>query len=583
MEEILKLANFPYPDRVRENFYVLNGIWKFEFDPKNIGLKNKWFKKANFSKTINVPYPVESEASGIGEKVPTPVFWYAKEFTLDENFSKNKILLNFGAVDYKARVYLNGNYLGEHIGGYTPFSFEIEKFLKEKNLLVLRCEDKRSLTQIRGKQTFLKKSFLIFYTSVSGIWQPVWLEFAGKIYLKNFKLSYDFEKKKIIFNLLLAGENGRAKIEMKIKSLLEEYFKEFEFEKKFEKENILIEFELKDFLLWEPENPSLYFLEFKINSEDSQDCVKSYFGIRKIEIKERKIYLNGKELYQRLILNQGYFKDGIYTPIDEEEYRKDVELIKEVGFNGIRMHQKIENKKFLFWCDYLGLLVWAEMPSAYLFSKKMRKEYELQLEEFIERDYNHPSIIVWVPFNESWGVSIFPFPVILLKSAKNFVKYIFKKIKEKDQSRLVIDNSGYDHTSLTDIVDIHHYLENTKRCEKFYEDLKNPKKMKFSIIRLLKSYNPGKSPQNTFTWGESYKNQPIIISEYGGFGFYKCPEKTILENFQEYTYLIKKQKHIQGYCYTQFTDVEQEKNGLFEIDRRPKEKISEIRKINLDI
>lgn len=582
-EEILKLSKYPRPDLVRENFIDLTGIWKIEFDPKNIGIKKRWFEKNFFTKEIKVPYPVESPASGINLKNPPFIFWYAKEFSLDEKFPKDKILLNFAAVDYKATVYLNGNYLGEHIGGYTPFSFEIEKFLKENNLLILRCEDRKSPSQIRGKQTFLKKPFLVFYTAVSGIWQPVWIESAGKIYLKNYKLNPDFERKKIIFEITLSGEVGETYGEVEITSPEnKKYFKEFKIFKKGEREKVFVEFELPEFILWSIEYPALYSVKFRIKSENSEDSVKSYFGLRKIEVKEGKIYLNGKELYQKLILCQGYFKEGIYTPVNEEEYRKDVELIKSAGFNGLRMHQKIESKKFLFWCDYLGCILWAEMPSAYLFSKKMRKDYEMQLEEFIERDYNHPSIIVWVAFNESWGVGLFPFPVILLKSAKNFVKYICKKIKEMDKTRILIDNSGYDHTNLTDILDVHHYLKDIKKCEKFYETLKKPEKMKFSIIRLIKSFNPGISPQNPLTFNEEYRGQPIIISEYGGFGFYKAPDKTILENFKEYTQLIKKQSHIQGYCYTQFTDVEQEKNGLFEIDRNPKAEVEKIREINLE-
>lgn len=571
---------YPRCDMVREDYISLCGEWFFEYDDKDKGIKEKWMLEPNFSKKIKVPFCRESSASGIGNNSYPNVLWYAKDFEFSKDIKDKKMLLHLGAVDYYTKVWLNGNYLGEHTGGYAPFYFEVEKYIKQKNLLVIRVEDSRSLEQPRGKQNIFNRPFFVFYPSVSGIWQEVWLETAGDIYLERYELLSDIEKKHLIFTLFLKGENKEGNLQVDIFTPdKEKIIEKIKFKKTKDKEEVKIRVALNRVYPWSPDNPHLYKLVIRVETDTSTDEVESYFGIRKIEIKGNKIYLNNQLLYQKLLLCQGYFPNGIYTPLSDDAFKRDVELVKDMGFNGVRLHQKIENKKFLFWCDYLGVLVWEEMPSGYIWSKKTKDAIEPQWEEIIKRDFNHPSIIVLVPFNESWGVGLFFLPTIFFASSREFVKKIYFSTKKKCPHRLVIDNSGYDHIK-TDIVDIHHYLEDIKKCMELYNNLKTPEKLKFRFFDLLKSINPAKTNHPVFTSGAKYEGQPIIISEYGGFGFYKTKGgETLFEKFKKYTELIRSQEHISGFCYTQFYDTYQEKNGLLNFDRTPKVDIKKIKEV----
>lgn len=582
---LIRLSQYPRPDRARENFILLDGEWDFEFDERNRGMDDEWFRHAPFTKKIRVPFCVESEASGIGAQNPPEVMWYAREFLMGEGIS-GRWLLHFGAADYKAHVWLNGRFLGWHVGGYAPFYFDVTDVSDDKNLLVARVEDSRSPKQPRGKQTVLRRPAAVFYPGVSGIWQSVWLEPAGKIYLEKYSVTTNIQEKTAAFLCYLKGDSGSGTLNCVITSPEGEDIPLAVDFKKIRECVLPLSFSFKDLKLWSPEAPHLYFVKFTVRTvESSVDEVKSYFGFRNIEARGNKIFLNDKPLYQKLLLVQGYFPEGHYTPINQERYKKDVELVKELGFNGLRMHEKIEHKKFLFWCDLLGCLVWEEMPSAYMYSRDSKEALRKQWDEIIERDMNHPSIIVWAPMNESWGVGVFPVPLIVLNSAREFVKEMYRRTKHKDPSRLVVDNSGYDHTDETDIVDVHHYLEDVKKCKSFYEKLRHTDKIKFSWFQLPKSANPAGAPMQTFTRGGYYRGQPILISEYGGFGFYKiahfqAKSGNLLELFRTYTHLIQKQDFICGYCYTQLYDTFQEKNGLCDFSRAPKVNPEEIKNVN---
>jgi len=576
------LADYPRPDLARKGFHSLDSEWGFEPDPKDAGISLGWHSKALFSKKINVPYCVESEASGIGDPNPPRVVWYARTFSPDLPRTPGRTLLHFGAVDYRATVWLNGKHLGDHCGGYTPFSFEVDDALEDDNRLVVRVEDTRDASLPRGKQTLLKKAFLIFYPTVTGIWQPVWLERVGEIYLESFQVMPGMDAGRLGLNCRLAGGKGRAKVKaVSTAPDSKEARVEVEIDKGEGTATALLTIDVGDICRWSPEEPNLYGLRITIECGSSRDEVESFFGVRKVEAREGKIWLNEELLYQRLILDQGYFPGGHYTPLEPDDFRRDVELIKELGFNGLRMHQKVEDPRFLFWCDYLGCLVWEEMPSAYRFTAMMREALEREWAEIIKRDINHPSIITWVPFNESWGVGLFLLPFDLRRSTREYVKQVFRSTKELDSTRLVVDNSGYDHTSITDIVDIHHYLQGAERCENLYKELANLYEFRHSLLRVLKGTMIGRSNQNPFAPGEEYRGQPVIISEYGGFGFYGAGKgASLIDNFRDYTELIRAQDHICGYCYTQFCDTYQEKNGLLDSNRRPKVPLEQIRQVN---
>lgn len=524
---------------------------------------------------------MESEASEIGCENPVAVFWYALTFAPEIHFEEGKVLLCFGAVDYRADVWHNGKYLGFHEGGYTPFRFEIRNLRRDENLIVVRVEDFRDPRLPRGKQTLLNRPFLVFYPTVSGIWQPVWLERAGAAYLKNLKVFPELAAQRVRLRALLAGEEGEHPVTIRVESPGGETIEEkIRASKGMADAVIEAEIALPSPEPWSPETPNLYGLEINIGCKNGDDCVRSYFGFREIKAEGSDVLLNGQPLYQKLVLCQGYFEKGHYTPIDPLQYRRDVELARELGFNGIRMHQKIEDPRFLFWCDFLGCLVWEEMPSAYLFSRKMRRSLDAQWLEVIDRDFNHPSIIVRVPLNESWGVGTLMVPVNLSRRTRRYVTRLCRMTKEADPMRLVVDNSGYEHTSCTDILDVHHYLSSIEKCERLYAELENLSSFKYSFKRLIKAANPAVSNQNMLLPGEKYMGQPIIISEYGGFGYYKAGSGSALEDFEEYTMLIKSKPHVKGYCYTQFYDTYQEKNGILEMSRRPKFPVERIRSIN---
>jgi beta-galactosidase/beta-glucuronidase len=567
------LSRFPRPDRARRGFRLLDGDWALEYDGDDNGIILGWFQRPDFSRRVRVPFCLESEASGIADPNPPRVVWYAREFELDEGVKGEKKILHFGAVDYRATVWLNGERLGEHAGGYTPFSFEVGDKLGKQNLLVVRVQDARNPSQPRGKQTLLKSAFFIFYPGVTGIWQPVWLEGAGRVYLEDYRVIPDIRNAKVTLACGLAGDSEPVTVAAEIVSPSgRKLRREVSFANTSPGSQVSLEFDPDDVELWSPEDPRLYGLRIEINCAESRDEVEGYFGLRTIEASEGKVLLNGRPLYQKLLLCQGYYPDG---------YREDVELVKAMGFNGVRVHQKIEDPRLLYWCDVLGCLVWEEMPSAYRFTPEARNALESQWGEAMERDLNHPCIIAWVPFNESWGVGVFPIPVNLRRRTREYVKRVFSMTKEKDQERLVIDNSGYDHTSLTDVVDIHQYLEDVAKCRELYEELKGLDNVKFSLLRVIRGAMAGKFTQNPFTRGETYRGQPVLVSEYGGFGFYKTSEdKSLFDNFREYTELIQEQEHICGYCYTQFYDTYQEKNGLLDFERKAKVEVERVKAVN---
>jgi len=572
----------PRPDFEREAIQILNGQWSFSLDPADRGLAERWWDKRSLGGTILVPFPVESELSGVGDQNPPPVMWYARGFDLDESLSlegpaPHRLLLHFGAVDYQATVWLNGVKLGEHVGGYTPFSFDVTDVVKPSgNHLAVRVFDSKDPMQVRGKQTTTGKSYSIFYTTVSGIWQSVWLERVGDPYLKSYRFRPASDLSGGTFSLVIEGETNGLSADIRIVSPAGKVE--------------LARWEGRDAVWrtesprpWSPDDPALYEVEIRLvdGAGRALDSVRSYVGIRTIETRGGKVFLNGEEFYQQLLLDQGYFPGGIYTPADDEIMRSDVEMFKRMGFNGIRKHQKIEDPRFLYWCDKLGLVVWAEMPSLGIISLGTppgwaRERFREEWMAVIERDYNHPSIIVWTVFNESWGIQNIDWS----RTNRGWAQEMVKATREADPTRLVVDNSGGRHFD-TDLWDFHHYLSTVERSQWLYEryDLQ-PGDRRGDLWTLMAALT-GHPVLPTFARGVRYQGQPIILSEYGGFGFYRTAgEKSLLELYRDYTLAVAEHDYIQGYCYTQPYDVEQEQNGLMTFDRIPKVEPEKIRELN---
>lgn len=598
-------GHFPRPDYIRIPSFSLNGTWMLSPDKKNKGRYLQWFNKTNVKKILHqqyygedfsaypveVPFPLEADIntpfhihSGISPEqiVLHKRHWYFCSFSI-ANLKSG--LLHFGASDYRTWVWLNGTLLGSHEGGYTPFSFHVSEF-EEENYLAVLVEDSISPSQIRGKQSFLKKPFMVWYGNITGIWQDVWIEKIGGTYIRSVhcerqsqsvRFTVDVESKENvqsdvrvelqIFASQSHGKKGGLKTPIKV-------YRDIVMFNVFKKGEMVFDIPESIFDSWSISYPVVHPVQIILRKGTKEiDCIYSYFGRRNIEINNGTILLNKKKLYQRLLLNQGYYPEGLYRPVDSSLYKTDIENMKSMGFNGCRLHQKIEDPKFLYWADLLGFLVWSEMPSYYLPSRRNMKRLYAQLKEGMRRDCMHPSIITIVLYNESWGL----YSMFISKSIRDDVIGIFKKIKAEYPGYLVIDNSGFHHVA-TDITDIHHYIKEFDDIEEFYRRLVSGIREAPLWANFFSMLMGKENVQTPYLQGYGNAEAPLVISEMGGFGFdmYESQAKTLEESFSKHCSLLAKFPQIQGFCYTQYTDTFQEKNGLFTFDRKPKARVLQI-------
>ena len=575
------LTGYPRPQMERSFWLNLNGTWEFAFDDKNIGESEKWYENFTIDKKeIQVPYTYETKMSGIGIEEFHPVVWYRREVEL--NGVQGKTILNFEGVDYEAKVWVNGVFAGSHRGAYSRFSMDITDLIsKGKNVVTLRAEDSQSCIQPRGKQRWKDENFLCWYVQTTGIWKSVWIENVAETYVKSLKITPDIDRSTVRFEIRL---NRKPLDRVRIKT-------DVSFDgDKVTSSTIDVNTECSEFEIslangdrpwevryWSPNDPALYDVNLQVISEDGCDEVKSYFGMRKVSIENGEVLLNNRPIYQRLILDQGYWEDSHLTPPSEEAIIKDVDLIMAAGFNGLRKHQKVEDERFLYWCDKKGLLVWCEMPSAYSTGDDVVETFTNEWMQIVRQNYNHPSIITWTAFNESWGVE----HIYTNVNEQKFTEGIYHLTKAFDPMRPVIVNDGWEHT-VSDILTLHDYEEKGEEFSKRYSGAKE------KIVNNELCFN---KDRYAFAKGYSYKGQPIIISEYGGIAFTSesgwgygnqvKSEKEYLERYESITQAIKDLDYNVGFCYTQITDVQQEINGLYTMKREPKVDIDRIREINL--
>lgn len=553
---------FANPQFKRDVYKLLNGEWDFYFDSLD-----------SEKLTINVPFVYQSKLSGINTDEIHDVIYYRKEVEITEDFDDN-IILHFDAVDYETFVYIDDQYVGSHVGGYTPFSFDITPYIHKNTftILVKVIDPSYDKSIARGKQTWDDKPHDIWYTRSSGIWQNVWLENVGDRYIKDIKYDPDFERRKVDITIEVSDSCLNKILKMKIQN---KYFKYA-----IDDTTVHIEYNVNKF--WSVDEPNLYDVVFSVeeNLESGMDydCVYSYFGVRDIRANENKIYLNNKAIYQKLLLNQGYYQDGLLTAPSDEAYIEDIKMMKAMGFNGCRIHQKVEDPRFLYWCDVLGFLVWEECPAYYEFSKKANDDLSKMWEEIIDRDYNHPSIITWTLYNESWGLD----GVATDKMIQDEVIKVFDKVKEMDSSRLVIANDGWEVVK-GDFIGFHNYCHGQKdQIEKYREYCHNLKD-----LDALLSHQPGHHV--ILASCNPYHKMPIILSEFGGIAYKTndgwgytsvTNENDFLDDYKRIMEAIKASGIICGYCYTQFTDVEIEQNGLLTYDHKPKVNMEKIKELN---
>ena len=568
-----KIKDYPRPQLVRNEWLNLNGKWKFIIDDENIGEEKQYFNNFPGSKEILVPYTYETKMSRINDETVHENIWYSNNIKLILNKDK-KTILHFEGSDFITKLWINGKFVGKNVGGYHRFSFDISKYIiNGENNITIKVEDSLSKSQARGKQRYKNESFKCWYIQTTGIWKTIWIETVPKNYIVSVKNTPNFDEKNINIELdtnisLKEIENYEVETEIKYgneiinveKNKIEDNIFKY-------KINICNENNNHKIKEWSPEHPYLYDITYRLYKNNVLiDEVSSYFGVRKISIENSKILLNNKELYLKMILDQGYWADSHLTPPSEEAIIKDIELVKKYGYNGIRKHQKVEDERFLYYCDINGILVWSEMANCYDFNNKSVEYFMDEWIKVVKQNYNHPSIVTWIPINESWGLPNISDNI----KQQNYANSLYYLTKSIDNTRPVISNDGWEHT-ISDIITIHDYKQDPELFYLTYTD--NEKK----VLNNMEEHN-GK--HKLFAEGYRYNGQPVIMSEYGGialdsekgwgYGKQVANEDEFIQRFELLTKNIKEIPYISGYCYTQLTDVQQEINGLVDENRNSK-------------
>lgn len=592
MEKTIPRSEHPRPDFMRDTFENLNGEWQFAFDDADEGIHSAWYTPGyKLPQVITVPFAYQTELSGVG---PTdeihPIIWYRRIFTVPENMRGKRILLRFGAVDYQCFVYVNGRMAGTHIGGYSSFVLDITELLVDGgNDLCVRVADEPDYTQPRGKQYWDRGLMGCWYTPVSGIWQTVYLEAVGEYALSQIHITPDIDHNMITAEILLdrmPSEDLELELTVsfegktcrKVRVNITDRCSRIPV-------NVVVNGALDSVHLWQPETPALYDMEVVLlKSGRLADRVRTYFGMRKIEVREGKVYLNNSPLYQRLVLDQGYWQESLITPPSDEAIRQDIEWTLKFGYNGARKHQKVEDPRYYYWADRLGLLVWGEVPSAYGFTDEMVRRMTETLTDFIDRDFNHPCIIAWVPLNESWGVR----QIYTDKRQQALGRTMYHLTKALDGTRLCSSNDGWEQVE-TDICALHDYAAEGKAMARHFE---NREEVETHCCDWRPCYARDYKPTG---------KEAFMVTEYGGIAFTSfgrqgemggmetwgyhdkvSDEETFFERFQSLTDAIRRIPYCQGYCYTQLTDVMQEINGVMTVDRKPKINAERFAAVNQD-
>lgn len=568
---------YPRPQLERDDWQSLNGPWRFRFDdegafavPQDI---DAWPME------IVVPFPPESKASGIADRGFHKVCWYERDFECERG--SGRVILRFGAVDYAARVWVNGQLAVTHEGGHTPFAADITDMLRPdgRQTVTLRAEDDpHELSKPRGKQDWQLEPHSIWYPRTSGIWQTVWIEHVPATWIDKIRWTPRLEGFALGLEVRFAGgsPNGLS-LEVELshgdRLLARDRYRVVDDE--VDRYVVLSDPGIDDFrneLLWSPERPTLLDARLRLWKDGAVlDEVRSYTALRSAAVLRDRFMLNGRPYVLRMVLDQGYWPESMLAAPSDDALRRDVELAKAMGFNGVRKHQKIEDPRYLYWADRLGLMVWEEMPSAYRFTRSAIKRTIREWTEAIDRDYSHPCIIVWVPFNESWGVPELP----SVQAHRHAVEALYHLTKTLDQTRAVIGNDGWE-SSATDIIGIHDYDCNLDHIRQRYGPEVEPEK-------LFDRRRPGGRVLTLD--GHPHRGQPIMLTEFGGIAFQRRSEEGVrqiwgysaVEDEEGFAQLYEQLLDtiintalFSGFCYTQFADTFQEANGLLYADRTPK-------------
>ncbi len=552
----------PNPQFERAEWLNLNGEWDFEFDFGNSKGESGIIERKDWETKIIVPFCPESKLSGIEYTDFISAVWYRKSVNITAEQLSGNVFLHFGAVDYESTIYINGKKAGSHKGGYASFKLDITEHLTkgENTIIVHAVDDVRDPLVPRGKQSEQLKSHGCDYTRTTGIWQTVWLEFVPKAYIKSFKLFPDYKNGIIGISAVVEGE-GQFKASASYEGRPMGSFE------KAAGSTVTGEIKLNEIHLWEVGCGRLYDLELSFG----KDKVKSYFGLRNIKLDGYKFLINGKSVFQRLVLDQGFYPDGIYTAPDDEALVNDIKISLAVGFNGARLHQKVFEKRFLYHCDRLGYIVWGEYGNWGLDWSNPFSLAAILPEwcECVERDFNHPSIIGWCPFNETWDVNG-------RRQYDDVISTVYKVTKHMDDTRPCIDTSGNFHT-ITDIYDVHDYEQDYHILKENYDKLMTDGVL-FERFADRQMYS-GKG----CAWVSEYGGLQWSRGDRGdawGYGNAPKTEEAFIERYAGLTNALLDNYRMFGFCYTQLYDIEQEQNGLYYYDRTPKFDPEIFRKIN---
>lgn len=581
------IKDYPRPQMVRDSWSSLNGSWAFRFDDDGRGEREGWYENFQSRTRIQVPFSYETKASGIGEEKAHFCVWYAKTLDLDaEAAAQKRVLLHFEGCDYRTTVWINGKKAGTHEGGYARFSFDITDYLADRNEVVVRAEDSFDARQLRGKQRWRDESFRCWYVQTTGIWKSVWLEIVDEVHIASLKLTPKVKERSLLIDLDINVGKDREEIcaraevffEGRPVTAVEFPAGKYHTTASVDVTEISEDTELNGVHYWSADNPDLYDIEISLYRGGRLcDKVGSYFGMREISACQGNILFNEEPLYQRMILDQGYWKESGLTPPDEEAIIEDIRKTKEMGFNGVRKHQKIEDERYYYWCDVLGLLVWCEAPSAYRFEAGEIRNYMREWTEIVEQLYSHPSILAWTALNESWGVN----EIRTDARQQHFAEALYHTTKALDGTRLVLANDGWEHT-VSDIITLHDYEEDADAFEKRYAG---------NAQEILEGGLYPNLQRPVFAQGYRYAGQPVMISEFGGIAFQngrpgwgygnKVKDKDeFVRRYEGIMRAVGSLPWVCGYCYTQLTDVQQEINGLMDEDRNFKIDPKIIRSIN---
>ncbi|RII20547.1 Beta-glucuronidase [Streptomyces sp. YIM 130001] len=585
----LDVAGHPRPQLVRDPDWLdLSGTWQFAHDDSDRGRAGRWMDPdvtAPFTRAITVPYPPESKASGVGDTDFHPVLWYRRTVSMTAPARGRRLLLHFGAVDHRAEVWVNGQFVGRHEGGHTGFTCDLTGVVDRDGdqVVVVRTEDQPlDATQPRGKQDWRRDPHVIWYHRTSGIWQPVWLEDVPDHHVTQLHWTPEVQAARVRCRVVLDRWPQQPlhltvrltlgdRVLAEQRTLTEGQETTFDVSVPAMRQGQ----DLED-LVWSPEHPTLVDATVVVSdpAEDEPiDSISSYLGLRDIGWDDGVFLLNHKPYFLRFALQQGYWPAS-HLSASADELRREAELAKEIGLNGLRIHQKIEDPRFLYWADRIGLLLWEEMPSAYTFGTQTVERVVAEWTEAISRDLSHPSIVAWIPVNESWSV---PNPATV-PAQRHFMDALYHLTKSLDPSRPSVSNDGWE-VSAADIWGVHDYTQDARVLRERYGH---------HALRRGEFNEKWPGVKRLLLDGVRHTGQPVVLSEFGGATFEPADGAdwfgydtvaTEAEFAERLRSLVDAavDSGLAGFCYTQFTDTEQEINGLLTAERKPKLPTAELR------